>query len=75
MQLSMALKQSAIALGLGRSASTVARELRRNGWVSPKAPRRPGRPAVAGGYRADAANEPDRSGIIAPSVEWRLQPG
>ena len=46
-----------IALGLNRSASTLSRELRRNGWSRPKARRCPGRPPVAGGYRAQAAHK------------------
>ena len=48
-QLEMGVKPAAIALALNRSASTLSRELRRNGWSRPKTPRGPGRPAVAGG--------------------------
>src|SRR6185437_10860047 len=54
-QLEMRIKPAVIALGLNRSASTLSRELRRNGWSRPKARRCPGRPPVAGGYRAQAA--------------------
>ena len=50
-QLAIGIKPAAIALGLNRSASTLSRELRRNGWVGPRARRGPGRPPVAGGYR------------------------
>ena len=73
--LAMGMKPSAIARGLERSPSTVSRELRRNGWVSPKARRRPGRPAAAGGYRAEAAHERARTCAVTPRVERRLQPG
>jgi hypothetical protein len=35
-QLEMGMKPAANAAGLNRSASTLARELRRNGWTRPK---------------------------------------
>jgi|GEM_PF-1331577 len=54
-QLEMGLKPAAIAMGLNRSASTLSRECRRNGWVRPMAPRGPGRPKAAWGDRAEAA--------------------
>src|SRR3972149_8409470 len=54
-QLEMGIKPAAIALGLNRWASTLARELRRNGWARPKARRGPGRPAGGGGCPAAAA--------------------
>ncbi|HSL03554.1 MAG TPA: helix-turn-helix domain-containing protein [Nitrospiraceae bacterium] len=50
-QLERGIKPAAIAVGMNRSPSTLSRELRRNGWVRPRGPRRP---RVAGGYRADA---------------------
>jgi len=53
----MSIKLGAIAKELNRSASTLSRELRRNGWVRPKICRGPGRPPVAGGYRAEAAHK------------------
>ncbi len=56
-QLEMGIKPAAIAMGLGRSASTLSRELRRNGWVRPKTRPGPGRPPVADGYRAEAAHQ------------------
>jgi len=34
-QLEMGIKPAAIGLGLNRSASTLSRELSRNGWVRP----------------------------------------
>jgi IS30 family transposase len=74
-QLSMGIKASVIARGLGRCASTLSRELHRNGWVCPKAPRGPGRPAVAGGYQAQAAHMRARKCTVSPRVERRLYPG
>ena len=74
-QLAMGVKAAAIAKGLGRCASTLSRELRRNGWVSPKARRGPGRPALAGGYRAEVAHERARDCIVTPRVIRRLYPG
>jgi transposase, IS30 family len=48
----------AIALSLDRSASSVSRELARNQWCSPRLQAsRPGRPALAGGYRAVLAQQ------------------
>ncbi len=74
-QLAMGIKASVIARVLGRRASTLSRELHRNGWVCPKAPRGPGRPAVAGGYRAEAAHMRARDCIVTPRVKRRLYPG
>src|SRR5258706_3660906 len=73
-QLEMGTKPAAIALGLNRSASTLSRELRRNGWVRPKEGRGPGRPAVAGGYRAEVAPKRARACTLQPHVERRLRP-
>lgn len=42
-QLSMGVKAAVVARDLGRSASTLSRELHRNGWTCPKVPRGPGR--------------------------------
>ena len=48
----------AIALSLDRSASSISRELARNGWCDPRSqPARAGRPALAGGYRAATAHQ------------------
>ena len=63
-QLEMGLNPAAIAMGLNRSASTLSRELRRNGWTRPKTRRGPGRPPMAGGYRAA---RPIRAPRPAPS--------
>ena len=56
MRLEMGVKPGAIAVGLSRPASTIWRELRRNGWVRPKTHPGPGRPLMAGGYLADVAH-------------------
>ena len=74
-QLEMGLNPAAIAVGLNRSASTLSRELRRNGWTRPKTRRGPGRPPVAGGYRADAAHTRAQACTVTPRVARRLRPG
>jgi len=74
-QLEMGIRPAAIAVGLNRSASTLSRELRRNGWVRPPAHRRPGRPVVAGGYRAGVAHQRAQACTVTPRVERRLRPG
>ena len=48
----------AIALSLDRSASSIRRELARNGWCDPKSqPAHAGRPVLAGGYRSATAHQ------------------
>jgi IS30 family transposase len=48
----------AIARSVQRAASTITRELARNDWSNPTlAPKKPGRPPVAGGYRAPFAQQ------------------
>jgi len=74
-QLEMGIKPAAIALGLKRSASTLSRELSRNGWVRPQAHRGPGRPPVVGGYRAEAAHQRARACTVTPHVARRLRSG
>lgn len=74
-QLEMGIKPGVIAQGLGRSPSTISRELCRNGWTRPQAVRGPGRPAVAGGYRAASAHRRARICTVTPRVERRLRPG
>ena len=74
-QLEMEITPAAIAFGLNRSASTISRELLRNGWVRPKALRSPGRPPVAGGYRSATAQKRARTCTVAPHVKRRLRPG
>lgn len=68
MQLEMGVKPAAITKSITRSASTVSREHRRNGWSHPKTSRGPGRPAVAGGYRAEAAHKRAQGCTIKPRV-------
>jgi IS30 family transposase len=74
-QLVTGIRPAAIAAGLNRSASTLSRELHRNGWVRPPAQRRPGRPVVAGGYLACAAHQRAQVCAVTPRVERRLRPG
>jgi IS30 family transposase len=74
-QLELGFRPAAIAAGLNRSASTLSRELHRNGWTRPKMPRGPGRPPVAGGYRAEAAHKRAQACTVTPRVERRLRPG
>ena len=74
-QLSLGYKPGRIAQELGRSASTVSRELKRNGWVQAQQPRCPGRPRLAGGYRAEAGHRRARACSIKPRTLRRLQPG
>lgn len=74
-QLSMGFKPGQIARELGRSASTLSRELRRHGWVRARARPGPGRPMLAGGYRAEAAHRCAHASSVKPRVERRLKPG
>ena len=74
-QLEMGLKAAAIARSLNRPACTVSRELRRNGWKRPSSTRGPGRPAVAGGYRAEMADKRARTCAMTPRVQRKLRPG
>jgi len=74
-QLSMGFKPGQIALELGRSASTLGRELRRHGWVQPEVRRGRGRPLLAGGYRAEVAHRCAHAASVKPRVERRLRPG
>ena len=73
-QLEMGIKPAAIATGLNRSASTLSRELRRNGWARPKAHRGPGRPPLAGGYRAGAAHPRAQACTVTPPRERPPRP-
>ena len=74
-QLEMGLTPAAIARGLNRSASTLSRELRRNGWTRPTTCRGPGRPPIAGGYRATAAQTRAHACTGTPRVVRRRRPG
>ena len=75
MQLTMGFKPSHIARELGRSAGTLSRELKRNGWVRPSMPRRVGRPAIAGGYRADVAQQRATACTVKPRALRKVRPG
>ena len=59
-------------LGVDRSASTLSRELSRNGWVRAKAG--PGRSRIAGGSQAVAAQERAHSCTTTPHVVRCLRP-
>ena len=74
-QLEMGLKPTAIAMGLNRAASTRSRELLRNGWTRPTTRLGPGRPPVAGGYRAVAAHARAQACTVTPHAARRLRPG
>lgn len=74
-QLALGFKPSWIAVGLGRSVSTISRELHRNGWVKDKKIRARGRPAITGKYRAASAQSRAEVLSTKPRVERRLQIG
>ncbi|MFN9491132.1 MAG: IS30 family transposase, partial [Betaproteobacteria bacterium] len=74
LQLELGVKPSVIARMLNRSASTLSRELRRNGWARQSTPRGPGRPRAAGGYQATAAQARAAACASKPRVERRLRP-
>lgn len=64
----------AIALALGRAQSTIARELRRNGYKAPEECGPMGRPRLAGGYDATRAGLRARRLRRKPRVPRKLQP-
>lgn len=74
-QLTLGFKPSWIAVGLGRSVSTISRELRRNGWVKAKEKPGRGRPAIAGRYRAVLTQGRAEALSTKPRHERRLQVG
>ena len=47
---------AAIALSLGRSPSTICRELSRKNYITPSTPRQIGQPFLAGNYSCVRAN-------------------
>jgi len=69
------LKPAQIAVELFRSTSTIARKLKRNGWVPPVKIRSQGRPFVCGGYKAVVDQDRARTLNAMANVERRLQPG
>ena len=73
-QLSLGFKPAQIARELGRSAATISRELRRNDWQPAALPRKVGRPPMAGGYRACAAQDKANAHAIRPRKARKLAP-
>jgi len=63
-----------IARSLERPISTIIRELQRNGW-SRKQARQRGRPPIAGGYRAAAAQQRSKKKAIKTRKARRLVEG
>jgi IS30 family transposase len=60
----------AIARSVQRAPSSISRELSRNGWRKPlPGPKKPGRPRVAGGYRAPLAQQ--RADSLAATARCR----
>lgn len=74
-QLTFGFKASWIGIGLGRSTSTISRELHRNGWIKAKVPVKRGRVAIAGKYRVVLAQGRAESLSAKPRVKRRLQVG
>jgi IS30 family transposase len=72
-QLRSGFRPSLIASGLGRSRSTVTREMLRNGWRTQPASGKGGR-LVAGGYRSMKADRRARRLAKKPRVERMLGP-
>jgi IS30 family transposase len=65
---------SEIARSLDRPTSTIIRELKRNGWKKKQAGQR-GRPPIAGGYRAVAAQQQAKERSIIARKPRRLFEG
>jgi len=63
-----------IALSLDRSASTITRELKRNGWAGPRTRPKRGRPPLAGGYRLELAHRRAAVNRAKARVVRRLRP-
>ena len=72
-KLELGFKPRAIARGLNRAASTIKRELDRNGWQAPTRPRKRGRQPLTGGYRLQMTQA--RAGWAAPAVSSRARRG
>ena len=72
-QLTLGFKSNWIALSLGRSVSTITRELKRNSWVNTIGVVIRGRPAIAGKYRAVLAQDRAQRISGVPRVARCLQ--
>jgi hypothetical protein len=68
-------KLTAIASCLGRSRSTICRELSRNSYIAPSLPRPVGRPYLAGGYRCVLANQRALKLSCIPRIPRRMVAG
>jgi IS30 family transposase len=75
MHLSMGRRPSAVALFLGRSRSTISRELKRNGWRHPSVLKRSGIPVESGGYKCQSADRRARRLARVPRVASKLVEG
>jgi IS30 family transposase len=75
MHLSLGTCRGKIAFYLGRSRSTVTRELARNGWERPKILPRSGKKLMAGGYSCGNADRRAAKLTAVPRVASRLIPG
>src|ERR1035441_6058222 len=74
-QLVLRWSPAAIAAGLQRARSTITREMARNGWLPEPQIALRGRPRVAGGYCAEAAQERAARLAVKPRVVRKLVAG
>ena len=74
-QLVLRWSPAAIAAGLQRARSTITREMARNGWLPEPEIALRGRPRVAGGYRAEAAQQRATNLSAKPRVMRKLVVG
>jgi IS30 family transposase len=76
LSLEQGCKLRAIARSLQRAPSSISRELRRNGWHPPDTTTKngPGRPVLAGGYRAPCAQQRARRLAATAKSPARLAP-
>ena len=75
MHLSLGTRPSKIAFYLGRSRSTITRELKRNSWQRPRIVARTGKKLVAGGYSCAVADRRACRLAAIPRVASKLIPG